>query len=960
MDTKLKVISYNCQSFNANGAIIQDLLSMCDILCLQETLIDDSNFQNIDCFNNSFSSAYVPAYRKHDNFVGRPSGGLIIFWKVAENLTFIPKFFDNRIMGLKIIFSDNRSFLLLNVYMPCDYGNVESALMYKESLAKLDNICESEDFDDICIIGDFNADPTKGRFFRDFSKFCEDNSFLTVDIDFLPSESYTYVSSNDACSSSWLDHICCSNLDMVRNPLIMYGQTVYDHIPISFDLGVPIAVRWVEERLFLPVVSNIKWDALTAADKQIYSYTLDELCLEINYDALNCIDPNCISECHRIDLAKLYVELMDCMDIAAADSLPNCKAGHGGSPVIGWNNYCKELYKTARTKFLLWHAGGKIRMGQIFDEMKSSRRAFKNALNYCRKNENKIKRENILGKFSQANKSKFWKEISKINKMGGNKTRVIDGKSKPEEITAIFDHKYRGVLNDSACQTGSAMYDNYVPDVSTIITLDNLKNAIFELNEGIGWDGIHANNFKFAGPVFINIFAKFLNKLLSHSFVPKIMLQGQIRPIIKNNAMSKSDSSNYRPVMNSGMGLKIFEYTIMPFLTKALKLSNCQFGFRQDTSCISAITVVKETIFRYNSENSNVHAALIDCSKAFDKINKNILFNLLENSGLDRMIVRVIRCMYCNTYVNTCFNGCDSEPWKTENGTRQGGIISPILFSYYINQVIEEISNMKVGCSLFGYKTGIICYADDILLLSPSINGLQSMLNVLSTRLRSLCLTVNPLKSNFIIFKRARYTGGAGLSVFLDNIALEQVNHCKYLGVILSGNGDLGLDVDRVTVSFLKQFYSMYGKFKFCEKNVLYHLFRTFTSSFYGIEVWAEKLKGAQLHKISVAYHKAIKIICGLNQWDSNHVACDQAGLPIFRHLLAKRVISVWHRVCYSKSPCLANLKYYFRHKGLFTAKIEGWIFDNYACNIRDNPFCAMVARINYVQRTEPRSNYVY
>ena len=59
---------------------------------------------------------------KHDNFVGRPSGGLIIFWKVAENLTFIPKFFDNRIMDLKIIFSDNRSFLLLNVYMPCDYA----------------------------------------------------------------------------------------------------------------------------------------------------------------------------------------------------------------------------------------------------------------------------------------------------------------------------------------------------------------------------------------------------------------------------------------------------------------------------------------------------------------------------------------------------------------------------------------------------------------------------------------------------------------------------------------------------------------------------------------------------------------------------------------------------------------------------------------------------------------------
>ena len=115
-----------------------------------------------------------------------------------------------------------------------------------------------------------------------------------------------------------------------------------------------------------------------------------------------------------------------------------------------------------------------------------------------------------------------------------------------------------------------------------------------------------------------------------------------------------------------------------------------------------------------------------------------------------------------------------------------------------------------------------------------------------------------------------------------------------------------------------------------------------------------------KLHKISVAYHKAVKTICGLNYWDNNHAACDQAGVPIFRHLLAKRLISAWFRICSSNSPCLANLKYYFKHKGMFTAKIERWIFDNYSVNIKDNPFCAIVARINYVQRTEPRSSYVY
>ena len=184
---------------------------------------------------------------------------------------------------------------------------------------------------------------------------------------------------------------------------------------------------------------------------------------------------------------------------------------------------------------------------------------------------------------------------------------------------------------------------------------------------------------------------------------------------------------NYRPVMNSSMFLKLFEYLIMPFLQKSLKLSNCQFGFRQNTSCISAISVVKETIMRYNAENSNVHAALIDCSKAFDKINVNILFDLLEKTDLNKAIVKIIRYMYENTFVNTQFNSVSSELWKTGNGARQGGIMSPLIFSFYINHILEQVSSMPMGCSLFGYKTGIICYADDILLLSPSASGLQCM-----------------------------------------------------------------------------------------------------------------------------------------------------------------------------------------------------------------------------------------
>ena len=164
MDKKLKIITFNCQSLHANSSIIRDLLLKCDILCLQETLLDENNYQILEALDGNFMFAYTAAHRKPGCFVGRPSGGLAVLWRTASNVKFLPLYFDNRIMGLKINYSNENSILLLNVYMPCDYGNIDSLIDYKCSLASLENIIETESFEEVIITGDFDADPTKGRF----------------------------------------------------------------------------------------------------------------------------------------------------------------------------------------------------------------------------------------------------------------------------------------------------------------------------------------------------------------------------------------------------------------------------------------------------------------------------------------------------------------------------------------------------------------------------------------------------------------------------------------------------------------------------------------------------------------------------------------------------------------------------------------------------------------------------
>ena len=93
MCSKLRIISYNCQSFSIKVNIIQELLNDCDILLLQETLLTENNCMNFDQIDNNFVSASIPAVRANDVTSGRASGGLAIFWRKTDDISCFPIFF---------------------------------------------------------------------------------------------------------------------------------------------------------------------------------------------------------------------------------------------------------------------------------------------------------------------------------------------------------------------------------------------------------------------------------------------------------------------------------------------------------------------------------------------------------------------------------------------------------------------------------------------------------------------------------------------------------------------------------------------------------------------------------------------------------------------------------------------------------------------------------------------------
>ena len=69
-----------------------------------------------------------------------------------------------------------------------------------------------------------------------------------------------------------------------------------------------------------------------------------------------------------------------------------------------------------------------------------------------------------------------------------------------------------------------------------------------------------------------------------------------------------------------------------------------------------------------------------------------------------------------------------SEDFRIQNGTRQGSVLSPTLFSVYLDELLGQLRQLGVGCHVGGWWYGAVCYADDLMLLAPTRTAAAMML----------------------------------------------------------------------------------------------------------------------------------------------------------------------------------------------------------------------------------------
>ena len=173
----------------------------------------------------------------------------------------------------------------------------------------------------------------------------------------------------------------------------------------------------------------------------------------------------------------------------------------------------------------------------------------------------------------------------------------------------------------------------------------------------------------------------------------------------------------------------------------------------------------------------------IDLSKAFDTVDHDIILDKLRYELPEKWWLYIKNC-YDKTHA--CIEQDNEVAYiDVKVGTRQGAPSSPKLFSIYINALIDQFRSSGLLAKLGNKFVGLLCYADDIILLTEDKPSLQKLADQLLTYCKTHHLKVNETKCEYIVFNR-RYDKED--SIILNDLVLTAQDKIKYLGVYISYN----------------------------------------------------------------------------------------------------------------------------------------------------------------------------
>ena len=708
--------------------------------------------------------------------------------------------------------------------------------------------------------------------------------------------------------ASVLDYVICDHslFNIVSRMIIHPPQFGSVHSPITTCLDNKFQVKTSSESS-LPPPPRIKWDDsrseafLCLLNQNENLNRIKSLEIKLNRD----LDKKQLEECTHELTDILFSNASKCFKIIRRRKFRPRKP----KSKPWYNNDCVSMKRRLRnlSKLLLKSPKDPVIRGnfiKIKKEYKKTVKQYKKAY--------EISNINQLEELTNQPK-KFWEHLKKI----GNASKFGLGYGNYISKETWLDH-FRSLNNrDPAVIHQNMEYcKNIENGINGIIDTNKddpicnvLENrfSVDEINFGIkqlkkgkasGTDAISNDIIKTSKSILTPTLALLFNKIVELKYFPIIWSTGMIVPIHKSGELD--DPDNFRGITLNSCVSKLFTYILNVRLTflcedKGLIDYN-QIGFRKGFRTADHVFTLKTLVDKTFVTKKKLYTCFVDFKKAYDTVWRNGLFFKLLKLGISTGFVQLIRDMYSKLQSCVHLQGGVSTTFDSLVGLKQGCNLSPLLFNLFVNDIISDVNRLNKGVPhLENLQVSCLLYADDLVLLSETKEGLQESLNALDQFTKQWFLEVNPKKTKCLTFTRGRYSKEPD-TFELGDIILENCDSYCYLGVIFCRSGSMKMAAKALHDKALGAMFSILrniNKHHACKFNILIDLFdkMILPIAFYNSEVWGTNFISTNLnnneffdinflsrHIVESLQFKFLKMILGVSHHTSNWGTLSETG----------------------------------------------------------------------------------
>ena len=853
---------------------------------------------------------------------GRPTNGMFIAVPstLKESVSEVPVASDR--LQCVILRLNEAKILLINSYFPTDprtdFDENELLVLFDE----IKKIIDDNIFDHIVLGGDFNTDFKRAtKFVSLVDEFVSD---LAVDGSWNQFEAdFTHEAENNGRTfTSLIDHFFWDKKfgKWVEDAGVLHvPENMSDHSPIYCKINASLtaqeAVENQKPQRYIP-----SWQKASDEQKESYLKDLEDRLkrMEIPTHCLDCRNVHCNAPDHIAALDDIMAQVIE----AVEDSSKTLISTNRGQPkrkgrLPNWKEDIDPVKETAYFWNAVWKSAGKPLNCQLHYIMKRTRNVYHLAIRKKKRLLERIKSDKMLK--SCLNKdADIFKEIRKQRTSVQSCTTTIDGRS--DDIPEYLAGKYEKLYNQVDDKENLAVLES---NLRAMITDDSLtfvdrinscavKSVIEKKLKPAKKDpvaDISSDYLIHAPDELFDILARCFKSYITHSHVSGFLLVSSLVPLLKDKLGDITSSNNYRSIAISSLVLKVFDLLIISLFSEYLNLDDLQFAYQSGVSTSMCTWVAVETISYFLRNGSEMYTCLMDMSKAFDTVQHSHLFKKLLDQGMPPIIVRYILVSYKYQKANVRWNGEESRYFDIGNGVKQGAILSAILYCVYTNGLFEELRRRKIGC--FVTFVGILGYADDLYLMSPSLDGLQDMLSVCEhyaiKRNLKFSTDTNPSKSKTkcmaYLYKERELR-----KLELCGNKLPWVKNGKHLGMRIDAIKDnlLTKDVMEKRARYIQRNNELVQEFSYANSATKAFINRTFNSDAYGSVLW--DLFGKETQMLYNTWSVSVRKMFKLDRKTHRYLIEPISGMEHLKCAIHKRFISFTEKLSSSPKTVVKDL----------------------------------------------------